>query len=402
MVKNTGTTAVNQEKLFEWETVKLGDICTYQNGRALERYISNEGDYRVVSIGNYSTDGKYLKSESYISKKYKNEIKQYILNKNDLTMILNDKTSTGEILGRVLLIEENDSYIFNQRTMRLIVNKENVIPLYLYYKINSNHIHNKIFKMSKPGTQIYINTDDVINLKINIPNDIEEQRKIATVLSDMDDLIESLEKIIEKKKKIKQGTMQQLLTGEKRLPGYNKKWNHYKLNDLFSISAGKDLNIDDFSKEKNNIFKYPIYSNSLAKKGLYGYSSSYSYGESAITITARGTIGNANYRNGSFSAIGRLLVLMPMDKINLILVSEIINHCVNFRLESTGVPQLTAPKVEEYTIYIPTDPEEQQAIAEILSDMDAELEALEEKLEKYKKLKEGMMQELLTGRIRLV
>lgn len=199
-----------------WEVKRLGEICDYQNGTALERFFNNQGGLKVVSIGNYSPKGKFVTTNSYISLNHKSSISKYILNKGELTMILNDKTSVGTIIGRVLLIDKNNEYVFNQRTMRLKP-KENISSLFLYFLINSDLIHNKIVKLAKPGTQIYVNTDDITQLELEIPISIEEQSQIAQILSDMDTEIESLQEKLSKYKQLKQGLMQELLTGKIRL-----------------------------------------------------------------------------------------------------------------------------------------------------------------------------------------
>jgi type I restriction enzyme S subunit len=121
--------------------------------------------------------------------------------------------------------------------------------------------------------------------------------------------------------------------------------------------------------------------------------------ENCITVTARGTIGVAYAKDHKFTAIGRVLVLEPKFQVDILFVSEYINNKIEFTIESTGVPQLTAPQIAKYEIKLP-EFAEQQAVAQILSDMDAEIEALEQKRDKYKALKQGMMQELLTGHIR--
>lgn len=200
----------------EWIEIKLGDVCEYANGSSLEKYFNTTNGYKVISIGNYSLNSKYIDNGIRIECLYKNEVSKFILKKNDLTMILNDKTSSGEIIGRVLLIDSDDIYVFNQRTMRLRIN-ETYLPIYFYYLINSKDARKEIFNKSKPGTQIYINTGDVLNLEFKVPSLIEEQTAIANILSDMDAEIEALDKKLNKYKSIKQGMMQELLTGRIRL-----------------------------------------------------------------------------------------------------------------------------------------------------------------------------------------
>jgi type I restriction enzyme S subunit len=200
----------------DWVEKSLGEVVKYQNGKALESFFNKKSGFKVVSIGNYSSEGKYVENGNYISKKNRAFIKQFILNKGDLTMLLNDKTASGNIIGRVLLINEDDKYVFNQRTMRLEVDNS-LSNIFMYHFINSEEVHKKLFLKAKPGTQIYINTNDVLDIELILPPTIEEQQAIATILSDMDTGLETLEAKKEKYTQLKQGMAQELLTGKTRL-----------------------------------------------------------------------------------------------------------------------------------------------------------------------------------------
>jgi len=200
----------------DWEVHALGSLCGYQNGKAQEQYFNSNDGYKVISIGNYSESGRYIETGSYIDKQFKNEIGRFVLSRDDLTMILNDKTAVGTIIGRVLLIEADDTYVMNQRTMRLTP-KDGVKSKYLHFLINSDLVHKRIVGMAKPGTQIYVNTDDVLEFNLPVPDSQDEQTAIATILSDMDEEIQSLEQRLGKTRQIKQGMMQELLTGKTRL-----------------------------------------------------------------------------------------------------------------------------------------------------------------------------------------
>ena len=200
----------------EWVEKSLGSICNYQNGKALESFFNNDGGFKVISIGNYSENGKYIDNNNFISKSKKPEISKFILSKGELAMLLNDKTSLGTIIGRVLLVDKDDEYVFNQRTMRLSP-KEKINVEFLYFLINSTIVHNQIYLKAKPGTQIYVNTNDVIDLKVCFPNSVLEQKAIANIISDIDMEITQLETKKEKYQSIKQGMMQELLTGKTRL-----------------------------------------------------------------------------------------------------------------------------------------------------------------------------------------
>ena len=200
----------------DWEVHSLGDLCNYQNGKAQEQYFNSNGGYKVVSIGNYSESGRYIDTGSYIDEKFKNEVGRFVLSRGDLAMILNDKTAIGTIIGRVLLIEADETYVMNQRTMRLAP-KGSVKSKYLHFLLNSDSVHKRIVGMAKPGTQIYVNTDDVLGFNLLISNSQEEQTAIATILSDMEAEIQALEQRLGKTRQIKQGMMQELLTGKTRL-----------------------------------------------------------------------------------------------------------------------------------------------------------------------------------------
>ena len=116
-----------------WESIKLTDLGISVGGTAIESEFNPEGKYKVISIGSYSEESKY--KDQGIRAVYSKKTEKRILEKDDLTMILNDKTSTGKIIGRVLLIDEDNSYVYNQRTQRIVLNKGNYIPVYTRHKI---------------------------------------------------------------------------------------------------------------------------------------------------------------------------------------------------------------------------------------------------------------------------
>ena len=176
----------------------------------------------------------------------------------------------------------------------------------------------------------------------------------------------------------------------------------YKLKDLFNLFAGGDIDIEHFSQYKTPIYCFPIYSNSLNNKGLYGYTSVPKYKGNSITITGRGSVGHAEYRKQDFDAIIRLLVLIPKKSnvVNPYYLTQFINQYVSFPLESTGVPQLTVPQIENIEVALP-DYTQQVAVAKALSDIDSLLSSIQKLIEKKKAIKQGAMQELLTGKKRL-
>ena len=195
---------------------------------------------------------------------------------------------------------------------------------------------------------------------------------------------------------------QKLATGYKQteIGMIPEDWDVKRLDEVFSISAGRDLVKDSYSPIRNNDHPFPIYSNSLENGGLYGFAKIARHKKNSITITARGSIGKANTRKYDFDAIGRLLVLEPIKELNCFFISEYLNNRVSFSIESTGVPQLTAPQASQYSIAFP-NPTEQTAIADALSDVDFLTEKLKRLIEKKKNIRLGAMQELLTGKRRM-
>ncbi|WP_053090344.1 restriction endonuclease subunit S [Neisseria elongata] len=180
-----------------------------------------------------------------------------------------------------------------------------------------------------------------------------------------------------------------------------QNWDVVELGDVFEVTAGGDLDVTNFSTEKTHKHIYPIYSNAITDNGLYGFSSNYDCCGNHITVTARGYIGYAVPRNGKFSSIGRLLTLKPKTEISCYLVAQYINQFVSFAIESTGVPQLTAPQIKKYLVAIPKSTTEQTAIATVLSDTDALISSLQTLIAKKQAIKLSAMQNLLSGKIRL-
>lgn len=177
-------------------------------------------------------------------------------------------------------------------------------------------------------------------------------------------------------------------------------WNEIKLGDLFNIKAGGDLQESSFSKTYSELTPYPVFSNSLINKGLFGFTSAPRYSRNCITITGRGDLGHAEYRDIEFDAIVRLLVLSPKTDVDCVFVTYYINGILKFSIESTGVPQLPAPRVTKKKILIPESIQEQTAIASILSKVDEAILATQNSIKAAEKLKKALMQNLLTGKLK--
>ena len=173
-----------------------------------------------------------------------------------------------------------------------------------------------------------------------------------------------------------------------------------RIGDLFDVKAGGDLQEANYSPCLTAEAQWPIYANSLENKGLYGYTSKPRFPGNAVTITGRGDIGHAEFRSDDFDAIVRLLVLLPKAEVDCRYITYYINSHVHFPKESTGVPQLTAPKVKRIKIDLPQSKEEQTAIANILSKVDEAIAYVQNSIAAAERLKKSLMQNLLTGKMK--
>ncbi len=194
------------------------------------------------------------------------------------------------------------------------------------------------------------------------------------------------------------------MTANKKIPAlrfkeFEGEWNNKKLGEIFTITAGGDIQKENVSELRTNKFKYPIYANAEKEKGFYGYSDVYKFEEGTLTIAGRGVnIGIAHARYHRFYPIVRLLVLIPINEESNVFFEYAINN-LNILSESTGVPQLTVPQVSNYKVSFPKK-EEQQKIASFFTSVDDKIQQLTKKkalLEQYKK---GVMQQIFNQQIR--
>ncbi|MBQ3198662.1 MAG: restriction endonuclease subunit S [Alistipes sp.] len=384
----------------DWQLQSVGKHCSVKarigwQGLRSDEYLTS-GEYGLITSTDIVDGMVDWGTCCFVSKARYSQDPNIIVQEND-TLISKDGT-----IGKVGIVQ-NIPFPSTLNSGIFVVRPklDNVYKKYLAFAFKSIYFQDFINRLTAGSTIVHLYQKDIVNFVFPVPP-IAEQRAIAEALSDVDGLIAALDKKIAKKRLLKQGAMQQLLTGKKRLPGFTDEWVDCELKDYFEITAGGDVDIDKFSSVKTSYCKYPIYSNSLDKEGLYGYTSRPNYSAGSVTITGRGTLGHAEYRDYAFDAIVRLIVMTPKgNRVCGLFIKELLNLTEPFIFESTGVPQLTSPQVGSTKIKVPQKIEEQQAIATILSDMDKEIADLEAQRDKYRLLKSGMMQKLLTGQIRL-
>jgi len=249
---------------------------------------------------------------------------------------------------------------------------------------------------------------------------IPEQERIVEALSDVDSMISSLEKLIAKKKAVKQGAMQELLTGKKRLPGFDGEWKHCYLSQLGIFIKGSGISRDEsnsgtllavrygelYTKHNNYITKfYSHISEDVANDAKRIYYGDILFAASGETKEEIGKCA-AIVSNEEVYAGGDILIFRPFNDLNPLFMGTVLNmpEAQKQRAEKgqgDAVVHIHADDLGKMSFYIP-EFEEQTAIASVLSDMDNEIAALEQKLTKTRQVKQGMMQQLLTGKIRLV
>ena len=285
-----------------------------------------------------------------------------------------------------------------------------VSPLYTVFKIASNvseEFYENYFESNLWAYEAYkvanygarsdrmnITDKDFFNIKLPFPP-LPEQEKIARILSCWDDGIEKLSALIEKKKIQKKALMQQLLTGKHRLKGFSTPWHEVKLGNIADLYQPQTISQSDLELDG-----YPVY----GANGLIGYYHKFNHETWQIMITCRGsTCGTVNRTSGKSWITGNAMVVnVDNYKDNkLFLFFKLLNENFLSIVSGSGQPQIVRTPLAKWKLYIPTDLAEQKAIAEILSKADEEIELLNKKLEAFKQEKKALMQQLLTGKIRV-
>lgn len=367
---------------------------------------------RVVDMVN----GKIVDSNLITtSRAISNSYKRTILDEGDLVMPLRGK------IGEIAIVNKQLAGSNLTRGVAVIALKNDFSPEYFQQCISAPLSRSRLEQSLNGSALQELPIATLRGFKIPIPSTRTEQEAIAGALSDTDALIESLERLIVKKRHIKQGTMQELLTGKRRLSGFSGEWRAHQIGEVINhcssgatpyrgrseyykgavkwITSG-ELNyniitdtIEHISEEavqKMNLKVHPVGTFLVAITGL----------EAAGTRGACGIVGSPATTNQSCMAI------YPSHELK----TEFLFHYYIFRGNDLALQYCQGTKQQSYTaklvkllpIDLPPTVEEQSAIATLISEMDKEITALETKLAKLRQLKQGMMHELLTGRIRLV
>ena len=270
------------------------------------------------------------------------------------------------------------------------------VPYFLFSQLFSEGVNNQIEKILSGSNYPAINSRDVKLIEIPCPPQIAEQRAITEVLSDVDGLINALDALIAKKRAIKQATMQQLLTGKTRLPGFSGAWETKRFEAITKIQKGSLIT------EKSVVpGVIPVIAG--GQKPAYYHNTANRTGKT-ITVSASGAYAGfvALYNQPIFASDCSTISESSRYSIDFIYYYLVFNQSVIYNAQTGGAqPHIHPVDLMPLMVDLPELPE-QRAIATILSDMDAEIAALEHRRDKTIAIKQGMMQQLLTGKVRLL
>ena len=409
----------------DWEVKSLGEVATIVGGGTPSTLNSAywNGDIQWFTPAELSDSKKYVsKSERTITERGLKESSAKLLPKG--TVLLTTRASIG-----ITAILENPAST-NQGFQSLIA-KNNCCSEFLYYVIPL--IKDEMLSRASGSTFAEISAKKLSTITFQLPP-LPEQQRIAKALSDVDALISTTEKLIQKKKNIKQGTMQNLLTGKKRLPGFGPQTKSptYKQTELGLIPEDWEvMSLGEFCQIKDGTHgTYARVENGyllLSAKNILNGKLDIQESESLISenaykeivkngfpkkkdllISCVGTIGRCCiFDTDEEIAFQRSVAFIRQNQIdNLFLMyfiqSDLFQKQLREAVNASTLGGVYLGAFNPLQISFSSDKKEQTAIASVLSSMDKEIETLNTKLEKYRNLKTAMMQQLLTGKIRLV
>lgn len=392
----------------DWGVLPLGRLIhSVEYGSAAKS--SATGRVPVLRMGNLQ--GGKIDWNDLVYTDNEIEIRKYSLVLGD---VLFNRTNTIDLVGKTAIYKGERAAVFAGYLIRINSDKALLDSAYLNYILNAEFSRKHSAKiLSIAVGQANINGQKLKSYPIPLPPTKAEQEAIAEALSDADALIESLEQLLAKKRQIKQGAMQELLTGKKRLPGFSGEWELKRIAEIASPSSEKNSAaaslpvltcskhlgfVDSLGYFKNQVFSRDTSGYKVIRRGQIGYPSNH---------IEEGSVGLQDlYDVALVSPI--YVVFSVADGVDSYFLHRLLkleSYRQKFETAtSSSVDRrgsLRWPAFSEMTVNLPLV-SEQIAIVAILSDMDAEIGALEVKLTKARRLKQGMMQDLLTGRIRLL
>ncbi len=392
-----------------WEQRKLGNFGKASGGTSIESEFSEDGIYKVINIGSYSENSIY--NDQGIRAIKSDKTSNRVLNRNDLTMILNDKTTSGNIIGRVLLIEESGIYVYNQRTERIEIDLDEYDPVFLYEMLNAPNIREKIIKQAQGNTQIYVNWTAISLLEYMIPSK-EEQAKIGEYLHSISNLITLHQRKYDKLQIIKKSMLEKMFPQngscfpEIRFKGFTDSWEQRKLGELAEIVGGGTPSTSVESYWDGDIDWYApaeigeqIYLKSSQRKiteeGL-NKSSAKVLPVGTVLFTSRAGIGKtAILLKEGCTNQGFQSIVPNKDKLDSYFIftrsEELKRYGETVGAGSTFV-EVSGKQMANMELMMPTIMDEQQKIGEYFSNLDHLITLHQREVEKLQNIKKSMLE----------
>lgn len=391
----------------DWDVATIGDFNPFvtSGSRGWAEYYSNFGD-PFIRITNMTRKRISLDQSSlrYVAlPKDSAEGKRTKLQDDDILISITADIGICSYVDEALA---KPAYI-NQHIALVRFENDEIHPKYVNYYLASDPVQRLFVAGSDTGAKAGMNLEGIRSIKFAKP-DATEQKAIAGALSDVDGLIAGLEALIAKKRSLKTATMQQLLTGKTRLPGFGVGVG-MKQTELGEIPAdwdvaplGKHLTIRHGKSQKDVISEdgeFPI----LATGGVIGRANRALYDKPSVLIGRKGTIDVPVYMDRPFWTVDTLFYseISPASDPKFLFYKFGFINWYQYN-EASGVPSLSSRTIEKINICSPSQKSEQEAISSVITDFDNDIAGVSGKLAKAKALKQGMMQELLTGRTRLI
>jgi len=423
----------------DWETPSLGELFSFKNGLNKAKTYFGYGTPIINYMDVYKKPGLFCQDIFGRVTVNRAELDSYDVKKGDVFFTRTSETVEEVGISSVMLDELSDT-VFSGFILRARSKDLRIVDQYKKYCFSSIVFRKQIIANSTYTTRALTNGKVLSLVALPLPPTIAEQTAIAEVLSDTDALIQKLDQLIAKKRNIKQGTMQELLTGKRRLTGFGgiekgmqarfkqtdvgvipEDWNPTEVSILGQLKGGGTPSMAIQYFWKNGVIPWV---SSGDVKAQYIFSTAKMITEEAVKKSSTNLL-----PKGSILFVTRSGILRKYFPVALNMVSVAINQDIKALIPKDSFaaeylmyafivrgPQIlstcmksgtTVESVEynwlkKFRIPLPPTLAEQIAIASVLSDMDDEIAALEQKRDKYKAIKQGMMQELLTGKTRLV
>ena len=343
----------------------------------------------MLSAGN----GFIMQSEKYSRDNAGQSLKKYILLKQG-ELAYNHGASKAKQFGCCYELTEPEAripYVYHC----FKINDHEYTP-FIAMALNNAKMDKQLKRLVSSSVRmdglLNISFEDYMSVTLHLPSSTE-QKHIADFLKKIDERIAAQEKLLASLKKYKRGLVKALISGTVAFAGSeNKHWETVSLAEIFTISAGGDIDRQNSSPTYSTSYPYPVYANALTNNGLYGYANYFKVEGDSITVSGRGEVGHAIARHCKYVPIVRLLSLVPKYEDDVDFFAHIIN-ATSIYIESTGVPQLTSPQLGAVKVLRPPI-WEQKRISSLLLKIDVKIEN-EERLTFYlEKIRSSMLQQL--------